>query len=79
MGAERGGEGGDCVRGRQCMLSVYFFKVTEPSLLQDSFSVRQKGGLLGPPARSPRPRIHRCPGGLYRWAILDTGSSTLCQ
>jgi len=28
------------------------------------FSVRQKGGLPGPLPRSPRPRVHRCPGGL---------------
>jgi hypothetical protein len=30
-----------------------FFKDTEPSRLQDSFSVRQQGGLPGPPPRSP--------------------------
>jgi len=40
---------------------VFIFQDTEPSPLQDSFGVRQKGGLPGPP-RSPRPRIHRCPG-----------------
>jgi len=40
------------------------FKATEPSPLQNSFSVRQKGGLPGPPTRNPCPRIHRCPGGL---------------
>ena len=30
-----------------------FFKDTEPSPSQDSFSVRQQGGLPGPPPRSP--------------------------
>ena len=30
-----------------------FFKDTEPSPLQDSSSVRQQGGLPGPPPRSP--------------------------
>ena len=39
-----------------CVLVVYLpliFKDTEPSPLQDSFSVRQQGGLPGPPPRSP--------------------------
>ena len=39
----------------------FIFKDTEPSPLQDSFSVRQQGGLPGPPPRSPRSRIHRRP------------------
>ena len=42
----------------------FIFKDTEPSPLQDSSSVRQQGGLPGPPPRSPSPRIHRRPGGL---------------
>jgi hypothetical protein len=49
---------------------VFIFKDTEPSPLQDSFGVRQKGDLLGPPPRSPASRIHRCPGGL-RFTIYD--------
>ena len=44
------------------------FKDTEPSPLQDSFSVRQQGGLPGPPPRSPSPRIHRRPGVLP-WTV----------
>jgi hypothetical protein len=50
---------------------VFIFKDTEPSPLQlsDSSGVRQKGGLPGPPPRNPSPRIHRCPGGLYRGSI----------
>jgi hypothetical protein len=42
---------------------LYIFKDTEPSSLQDSSSVRQQGGLPGPPPRSPPPcldpRSHR--------------------
>ena len=49
-------------------------KDTEPSPLQNSFGVRQKGGLPGPPPRSPRPRIHRCPVCLYRGSIAQVGS-----
>ena len=41
-----------------------FFKDTEPSPLQVSSSVRQQGGLPGPPPRSPPSRIHRLPGVL---------------
>ena len=58
----------------QCVLSVYF-KVTEPSPLQDSFGVRQKGDLPGPTLRSPASRIHRCPGGLCRGSIARSGPS----
>ena len=43
---------------------LFIFKDTEQSPLQDSSSVRQQGGLPGPPPRSPRPRIHRRPGVL---------------
>ena len=50
-------------------VDCFFFKVTEPSPLQDSSGVRQKGDLLGPPPRSPSPKIHCCPGGLYRGSI----------
>ena len=32
----------------QGCVGVFIFMVTEPSPLQDSFSVRQKGGLPGP-------------------------------
>ena len=46
------------------MCWLFIFKDTEPSPLQDSSSVRQQGGLPGPPPRSPSPRIHRRPGGL---------------
>jgi hypothetical protein len=46
------------------LLVVYFLKDTEPSPLQDSSSVRQQGGLPGPPLRSPPSRIHRRPGVL---------------
>ena len=34
---------------------MFIFKVTEPSPLQDSFGVRQKGDLLGPPPVVPHP------------------------
>jgi len=34
---------------------VFILKVTEPSPLQDSFGVRQKGDLLGPPPVVPHP------------------------
>ena len=51
---------------------MFIFKVTEPSPLQDSSSVRQKG-LPGPPPRNPRSRIHRCPGGLSRGSIAHVG------
>ena len=47
-----------------CVCWLFIFKDTEPSPLQDSLSVRQQGGLPGPPPRSPPPRIHRRPGGL---------------
>jgi hypothetical protein len=36
---------------RTCVHCVFIFKDTEPSPLQDSFSVRQQGGLPGPPPR----------------------------
>jgi len=52
--------------GRVCR--VFSFKVTEPIPLQHSSSVRQKGGLPGPPTRSPRPRIHQ--------SVEDTKLST---
>ena len=38
---------------RVCWL--FIFKDTEPCPLQDSFSVRQQGGLPGPPPRVPHP------------------------
>ena len=39
-----------------CVLSVFFeLKDTEPSPLQDYSSVRQQGGLLGPPSVVPHP------------------------
>ena len=41
------------ILGCDRVCEVFIFKVTEPSPLQDSFSVRQKGGLPGPPPRSP--------------------------
>ena len=34
---------------------MFIFKDTEPSPLQDSFGVRQKGDLLGPPPVVPHP------------------------
>ena len=34
-----------------CVCWLFIFKDTEPSPLQDSFSVRQQGGLPGPPPR----------------------------
>ena len=48
----------------ECVCWLFIFKDTEPSPLQDSFSVRQQGGLPGPPPRSPSSRIHRRPGVL---------------
>ena len=53
-----------------CVLSVYL-KDTEPSPLQDSSGVRQKGGIPGP---HPESRIHCCPGGVYRGPIAQVGS-----
>jgi len=50
--------------GTVCVCWLFIFEDTEPSPLRDSFSVRQQGGLPGPPPRSPPPRIHRRPGGL---------------
>ena len=35
---------------------LFIFKDTEPSPLQDSFSVRQQGGLPGPPPVVPDPK-----------------------
>jgi hypothetical protein len=61
-----------------------FFKDTEPSPLQDSSSVRQQGGLPGPPPRSPPPRIHRRPGVLpwtaqhYCPVVSGPNGSRLC-
>ncbi len=43
------------------MCWLFIFKDTEPSPLQDSFSVLQQEGLPGPPPRSPSPRIHLRP------------------
>jgi hypothetical protein len=65
---------------RRCRVCVecLFFKVTEPSPLQDSSGVRQKGDLLGTPPRSPSPGIHCCPGGLYRGSIAQVGSGPNC-
>ena len=40
-------------RGSGVCVSCLFFKDIEPSPFQDSFSVRQQGGLPGPPPRSP--------------------------
>ena len=48
----------------KCVCWLFIFKDTEPSPLQDSSSVRQQGGLPGPPPRSPPSRIHRRPGVL---------------
>ena len=58
------------------MNCLFFLKVTEPSPLQDSSSVRQKGGLPGPPPRSTAFRIHRCPGGLL--LCTDAGYARAC-
>ena len=60
-------------RSPSVCVGCLFFKVTEPSPLQDSFGVRQKGDRLGPPPRSPSSRIHCCPGGLYRGPIARVG------
>jgi len=40
---------------RSVCVECLFLKVAEPSPLQDSFSVRQKGGLPGPPPVVPDP------------------------
>ncbi len=45
----------------RCVCWLFIFKGTEPSPLQDSFSVRQQSGLPGPPPRNPSSRIHRRP------------------
>jgi len=65
---------------------VFIFKVTEPSPLQDSSGVRQKGGTPAcairaypdPPPLSPSSRIPRCPGGLCRGSIARVGSGPNC-
>ena len=57
---------------------VFIVKDPEPSPLQDSFGVRQKGGLPGPPPRSASSRIHCCPGGLNRGSIAQVGSGPNC-
>ena len=54
----------EALEENDCVCWLFIFKDTEPSPLQDSFSVRQQGGLPGPPPRSLPPRIHRRPGGL---------------
>jgi hypothetical protein len=46
----------------------------QPHLSVGLTSVRQKGGLPGPPPRNPRPRIPRRPGALCK--ALMPGSSS---
>ena len=41
--------------GSRCVCWLFIFKDTEPSPLQDSSSVRQQGGLPGPPPVVPDP------------------------
>jgi hypothetical protein len=55
---------------------VFIFKDTgvRPHLSVGLISVRQKGGLPGPPTRNPPSRIPRCPGAL--WKALMPGSSS---
>ena len=55
---------------------VFIFKDTgvQPHLSVGLISVRQKGGLPGPPPRNPRPRIPRRPGALCK--ALMPGSSS---
>ena len=55
------------------MCWLFIFKDTEPSPLQDSSSVRQQGGLPGPPPRSPRPRRSRFAGTLSTEAPVRPG------
>jgi hypothetical protein len=59
---------------------VFIFKDTEPSTLQDSFGVRQKGGLPGPPV-VPDPESIAAQAaytGLYRGSIAQVGSGPNC-
>jgi hypothetical protein len=44
------------------------------SAVQNSSSVRQKGGLPGPPTRNPSPRIHRCPSTSPGHGLLGHGT-----
>ena len=59
---------------------MFIFKDTEPSPLQDSFSVRQQGGLPGPPPVVPHPEsidaqaAYRC----RHSTIAQVGSGPNC-
>jgi hypothetical protein len=59
------------------VLSVYF-KVTEPSPLQDSFSVRQKGGLPGLPPVVPHPESIAAQAAYAEAQLPGTASGPNC-
>ena len=64
----------------QCVCRVFIFKDTgvQPHLSVGLTSVRQKGGLPGPPPRNPRPRIPRRPGALCKALMPGSGSGPKC-
>ena len=58
---------------------MFIFKDTEPSPLQDSFGVRQKGGLPGPPPPVvPHPESLAAQAA-YSEALLVTGTHLLSE
>jgi len=57
---------------------VFIFKATESSSLQDSFSVRQKGGLPGPPPVVPDPESIAAQAA-YAEALLSRDASRRVQ
>ena len=62
------------------MCRVFIFKDTgvRPHLSVGLISVRQKGGLPGPPPRNPRSRIPRCPGALWKAPMPGSSSGPKC-
>ena len=57
---------------------MFIFKVTEPSPLQDSSSVRQKGGLLGPPPVVPYPESIAAQAAYTEALLPGSGSGPNC-
>ena len=81
---------GQAANTEACVLSVYFLrspnqapwvfvdlKVTEPSPFQDSCSVRQKGGLPGPPPVVPDPESIDAQAS-YRHGRRSSSTASLC-
>ena len=64
---------------RWCVSSVYFSgHRVQPHLSAGLISVRQKGGLPGPPPRNPPSRIPRRPGALCKALMPGSGSGPKC-